>query len=90
MNRKEKQEQELMREKFRASVSGMSDQRLTVELEKRRKKISEISKRGKENDSEYREALSQFGIISEVIRERLGSRSRTDGMQIRGIHHGKR
>ena len=90
MQKSKRELEQEKREKYRAAVSGMSDQRVTVELEKRRKIISEISCQGKDaTDPEYRDAIMQFGILSEVIRERLGSRSKTERMQIRGVSHGK-
>ena len=76
-------EQDEKWEQYRSRVSGMSDQRISAELEKRRKKISEITCQGNENP-EYRDALLQLNVLTDVLRERLGSRSRTDRMQIRG------
>lgn len=84
MQKSKRELEQEKREKFRAAVCGMSDQRLTVELEKRRKLINQISCQGKdERDLDYQDALLQFGILSEVIRDRLGSRPRAQRMQTR-------
>ena len=85
MSRKEKQEQEAQRDKFRAAVSAMSSKRLTSELEKRQKIIGKLASEGKSKTEEYQETFSQLRILSEEVRNRLGTQPHAARMQVRGM-----
>ena len=78
--KKLKAEQEQRAEKFRAIVAAWSDQRIAAEIEKRRRTISQ----NRDTDPAHNDALMQFGILAEVLRQRLGTRPRLQRIQTRG------
>ena len=71
--------------KFRASVAGMTPEKLTNKLNEQRELIRSLSSQGKDNkDPEYRDAFIQLDILAKAAWKMLGSRPFTSRMQKRG------
>lgn len=71
-------------EKLRSSAAGMTEKRLTFEIEKRFESLAKLTRAGKcGTDPEYKDTLSQLHILTDEIRDRLGSQKPLGRMKVR-------
>ena len=71
--------------KFQDEVSGMSDEQIKSEIEKRRNTMKQMKEAGVKHrtDPKYHELFVELSTLTLELRFRLGSTSRSQKMQVR-------
>ena len=80
---KKLEQQEAQRDRYAAAVAGMTDRKITSEMEKRQKIIGDLATNGLAQTEEYQEAFSQLKVLTDELRARLTKLSPAQRMQVR-------